>query len=153
MERPKACAAAVATRGLVAFHILSLGWDVELRKIKPHQPAVLLRATVPSDATERKVRQGMAKRGKLPIQHGNHLRLGGMEEQIAHPIIAVGNGGLIVLGNMRSKPGGELRKLRNLAKADGFPLPRPARDLAGKVVAGLAETFEPHGLPVHIMQA
>jgi len=98
------------------------------------------------------VGQRITQRGKLPVQHRDHARLGRVQHHIVEPVVAMHDCGLVARRDVLRQPFDQLFHLRNVDRLGGLVLFGPAMDLAGHIVAFLAEAFEAGFLPVDIVQ-
>lgn len=107
---------------------------------------------VPGHAVVAEVRQRMAQRGELPVEHRDDPRLRGMEHHVVQAVVAMDDRNLGLVARARRHMGGKpvdqalhgLDRLRQFAGAigRGLVLLAPAADLALEVVAGLAVVRE-----------
>ncbi len=150
----KGCARSAAPgRNVVALEIGGLVRYSQGRAVESEHAPVLGRQGPPRHRVEGHVGERVPERRQFPVQYGYHPRLGRMEHQVAHPEVAVADRHLLAFGKMGRQPLDQPVEPGVWAGPAHLPLPRPARDLAGEVVARLAEVLEPDRRRVDPMQA
>ena len=80
----------------------------------------------------------MPQRRQFPVQDGHHARLIRMEYEVVHAIVTVYHRSFIGCGNVLRQPGDEPIHGWYFFRLRGLVLARPARDLAGEVIARFA---------------
>jgi hypothetical protein len=112
------------------------------------------RADVPGHAVVAEVGQRVAQGGQLPVQHGNHARLGGVEHQVVQAEVAVHDGHAAFVARWPACGRAAIHQLVHLGDGlgdGGHVLLAPAADLALEVVAALAVVARPCG-KLHAVQ-
>ena len=95
----------------------------------------------------------MAERRQLPVQDRDHSGLGWMDDHVVELVVAVHDRGRFVVRQVGGQPLHEPVHGRDLLGLGGHVLLRPAPDLAGEVIARLAEAAQAHGLVIDAVQA
>ena len=111
---------------------------------------------VPGHAVIAEIGQRVAQRGQLPVEHGDHARLGLVEDEVVEAEVAVhdadlrfvAGAGRNVLRQPFDQPVHFLDRLGDRRQV----LLAPAADLALEIVARLAVVGQPHGIHVHAVQ-
>src|SRR6266542_2842690 len=89
------------------------------------------------------IRERIAERRKLPVEHGEDPRLGLVQHHVVEPIVAVHDCDRARRRHVRRQPLHQLVHLLDLLGFRGAVLLRPAVDLARDVIFALAEVAEP----------
>src|SRR5437588_7503587 len=110
------------------------------------------RRDVPAHAVIGEVGERIAERGELPVEHGEDLRLGRMENRVVEPEVAVHHRGPGLRRNVLRQPADEVVHRLDALGHGSLVLLGPACDLALDVVARLAEALEPDAAIVERMQ-
>src|SRR5437660_957240 len=110
------------------------------------------RGEVPAHAVIGEGGERIAERGELPVEHGEDLRLGRMENRVVEPEVAVHHRGPGLRRNVLRQPADEVVHRLDALGHGSLVLLGPACDLALDVVARLAEALEPDAAIVERMQ-
>ena len=100
----------------------------------------------------REVGQRVTEGRKLPVEHRQDARLGGVEDDVVDAVVAVHDGGFIAVRDVRGQPLDQPLHRVDRFGSGGAVLARPAVDLARQVVAGAAVVGQAHGRLVDRMQ-
>ena len=98
------------------------------------------------------IAQRMAERRQFPIEHGQHFGLVGMQHHIVQSEIAMHNRIGIIIGNIARQPVDQLVHRVDALRFRHLILLCPAGNLAGKIIARLAEIAQPDRLVIGIVQ-
>ncbi len=110
----------------------------ERPKIEPADAAELPRRNAPAHAVVGKIRQRMAQGGKLPVENGEYARLGRVEDQVVHAVVAMHDAGFVPGRDIVRQPGDQIVHLLDLFRFGRLVLLAPASDLAREIIARLA---------------
>ena len=117
-------------------------------------PACACGGAVPAHAVVGEVRQRVAERRQLPVEHREDARLGGVEDHVVEPVVAVHDARLArraARGTARQPVDQRVGGLDALGLR-GAVLARPARHLAPDAVARLAVVGQADGGRVDAVQ-
>ena len=95
----------------------------------------------------------IAQRGQLPVEDRQDARFGRMQHHVVDAVVAMDDGRGLSRRDVLRQPFDQLVHLRDLGGLGHLVLFRPAVDLAGDIVAFLAEAFEARLFPVDIVQS
>src|ERR1700728_4888099 len=128
------------TRGsetIVAFEVFLFARNTERVQRQAQQTTVFIRGHAPRLAVIGHVDKGMPKRRQFPIEDRNHPRLGCVDHEVAHAIVAVTQGLHGSVGYALREPGDHTvkRGIVVVACSKLRPLLRPTAQLPSKVVA------------------
>jgi hypothetical protein len=98
------------------------------------------------------VGERVAEGGKFPVENRDDFRLGGMKDHVVDAVVAMDDGGALTRRDVLGQPLDQLVHLRDLGGLGHLVLLGPAMDLAGDVIAFLAEAFQAGGLPVDVVE-
>ena len=99
------------------------------------------------------VAQRVAQGAELPVEHRGDARLVHVHDQIARPVVAVDDGGLVIVGDVVGQPREQAVHFGDLVGARRLVLAAPATYLAGDIVALPPEVGEAERAPVDPVQA
>ena len=112
--------------------------DPERCEVEARDAAEPARRNVPAHAVIGEIGERVAKGRKLPVENREDARLGRMEDQVVHPVVAVHDRRLLARRNVRRQPVDQTVHRVDTLRLRGVVLLAPAADLAFEVVAGLA---------------
>ena len=148
---------AAASALTVAGHVVKLARDAEGRQVQPGDAAEHAGLDVPAHAVVAEVGQGVADGRQLPIQHRHQPGLGGVEDQVVEPVVAMHDAGLAAVagtgGQVAWQPGHQAVHLGDGLGDRGRVLLAPAADLTLEIVAGTAKIGQTDRTNVHVVQA
>ena len=98
------------------------------------------------------VRHGITQGRQLPVQDGDDPGLGGVQDHVVQPIVAVHHGVAVLVWQGPGQPIHQALHGVELDRLGGAILLGPAVDLPAHVVAGLAEVRQAHGLDIGVVQ-
>src|SRR5690606_33378517 len=142
-----------AATGAVALDIFLLARDAERLAVDATKAAErrLVRQP-PLHALISDVGERMAKCRQLPVEHGGDARLVLHEDHVVEAVVAMDQrDAAVVLDLLFLKPGDQLVHVVDDMGFGRAVLAGPARELAGKVAAGLAEVAESDRLEVEVV--
>ena len=73
----------------VSRHVLLLRRQSKRGNVEPRNAAEVTGRHMPAQTVVGKIGKRISERGELPVEHGEYLRLGRMEDHIVEPEIAV----------------------------------------------------------------
>ena len=136
--RDAGAARARAVRG----DVRGFGRNTERGEVAALEAAKHSRREAPRHRMVGEVRQRMTECGELPIEHGEHARLGRMEDHVVDAIVAMDDRGLVACRHMPRQPSDQRVHRGDPVGWSRLVLLRPAGDLALDVLSGLAEIGE-----------
>ena len=140
----------------IAAYVLGFRRYAQAFDVQPAYAAKSPGRDVPGHAVIAEVGQRVAQRGQLPVQHGQYARLGGVEQQVVEPEVAMHDGDQAFVARAGRDVGGQpLHQAVHLGDGlgdGGGVLFAPAAYLAFKVVAGFAVVGQAAFGELHLVQ-
>src|SRR6185312_5197825 len=79
----------------VRLDVRRLARDAERSEVAPEEAAELARRNPPRHQMVREIRERVAQRRELPVEHGDDAGLGGVEDEVVEAVVAVDDARLL----------------------------------------------------------